>query len=39
MNFADISYLNEQSKLRRIRDIYALYAGALACNSLLHVLL
>ena len=33
--FADISYLKEQFKLRRIRDVCTLYAEALARNSLL----
>ena len=36
-NFEDISYLEKLSKLRRIDDC-TLYAGALVCNSLLHML-
>ena len=38
-NFADISYLKENFKLRLLRGVYTLYAGALACNSVLHMLL
>ena len=38
-NFADTSYLKEQSKLRQIRDVCTLYAETLACNSLYYMLL
>ena len=39
VNFAGISYLQEQPKLRRIRDVCTLKAGVLTCNSLLHMFL
>ena len=35
-NFADISHLNQNFKLSLLRDVSTLYAGVLACNSLLH---
>ena len=39
-NFADISYLKDNSKLRVLRDVCTLYSsGALECGSLLHMLL
>ena len=36
--FADIPYLEENFKLRRIRYVCTLYAGALVSDSLLHML-
>ena len=38
-NFADISYLEERSKLHGVIAICTLYDGALACNSLFYMLL
>ena len=38
-NFADIPYLKEKFKLRRIRDVCTLYVGAFVRNRLLHMLL
>ena len=37
-NFADIPYLKEKFKLRRIRDVSTRYAGSLVSDSLLHML-
>ena len=37
-NFADISYPVENFKLRLLRDVCTLYAGALVSDSLLHML-
>ena len=37
-NFADISYHEEKFKLRLLRDVCTVYAGALVSDSLLHVL-
>ena len=37
-NFADIPYLEENFKLRRIRDVCTVCAGALVSDSLLHML-
>ena len=36
-NFADISYLAENFKLRLLRDVCTLYAGELVSDSLLHM--
>ena len=38
-NFADTSYFKENFTLRLLSDVCTLYARALACNSMLHVLL
>ena len=36
--FTDISYIEEQPTLRWITDVWTLYAGALVCNNVLHML-
>ena len=37
-NFASISYLKEDSKLRLLIDVCTMFAGALVSDSLLHML-
>ena len=37
-NFADKSYLEEHFKLRQIRNVCTLYAGAFVFDSMLHML-
>ena len=36
--FASLSYLKEDSKLRLLIDVCTMYAGALVSDSLLHML-
>ena len=36
--FASLSYLKEDSKLRLLIDVFTMFAGALVSNSLLYML-